>query len=172
MLSENGRICVHLKILNLNKAIRKTWLNILTTEASLYTQVKTPLDNSPENYFEHMSNKQIRNTFKWDFLTWKINNSPYCHCCCKEVETMVHVISNCKYLAICWLRVNNTFKFCGISKQVRTLQYIVISYKTELLDYYGVTYCWTNLDLLYINHIFALTDELNCVIYLNYWHTN
>ena len=76
LLSEYSRICEHvvlselkcktnwlIEILNLKQAIPKTWLNILTTEASLRTKVKTTLDNSPVNYIEHMSNKQIRITY-------------------------------------------------------------------------------------------------------------
>ena len=63
-------------------------------------------------------------------FTWKINNSPYCNCC-NELETIEHCFINCTYLDDVWLRVTNTFKSCGISKQVRSLQYLVVGYKNR-----------------------------------------
>ena len=41
--------------LKLKQAIPKTWLNIITTEASLCTKVNTTLDNSPVNYVEQLT---------------------------------------------------------------------------------------------------------------------
>ena len=51
------------------------------------------------------------------------------------METIQHLFINCKYLDDFWLRVINTFKPCGISKQVRSLQYLVIGITTELVEY-------------------------------------
>jgi len=34
-----------------------------------------------------------------------------------------------------WTRISYVFKTCGVSKQVRSLQYLVIGYKSELLEY-------------------------------------
>ena len=54
---------------------------------------------------------------------------------CNELETIEHFFINCNYLDDVWLRVTNTFKSCGMSKVVRSLQYLVIGYKTWIIEY-------------------------------------
>ena len=126
---------------------------------------------------------------------------------CNELETIEHFFINCKNLDDFWLRVTfNTFKSCGMSKLVRSLQYLVIGYKTELVEYKWINVLFNYIGFtLYKPYICSdrrtklcnwskltdrrtklcniskltdrrtklcnisklLTDELNCVIYLN-----
>ena len=46
---------------------------------------------------------------------------------------LLSTFSSTKNLDDFWLRVTNTFKSWGISKHVRSLQYLVIGYQTHIL---------------------------------------
>jgi len=66
-----------------------------------------------------------------NLFTWKLSNSPCCNFC-NEIETVDHFVIECKCLDNCWTRISYVFKSCGVSKQVISLQYLVIGYKSEL----------------------------------------
>ena len=79
-----------------------------------------------------------------NLFTWKLSNSPCCNFC-NEMETVDHFLIESKCLDTFWTRISNVFKSCGVSKQIRRLQYLVIGYKSELLEYN-----WTNVLFSYI----------------------
>jgi len=54
-----------------------------------------------------------------------------------------------------WTRISYVFKACGVSKQVRSLQYLVIGYKSERLEYN-----WINVLFSYIG--FAIYKSYFC----------
>ena len=55
---------------------------------------------------------------------------------------------DCKCLDTFWTRISYVFKSCGVSKQVRRLQYLVIAYTSEPLDYK-----WINVLFNYIGFV-------------------
>ena len=72
------------------------------------------------------------------------------------METVDHFLIEYKCLDTFWTRISYVFKSCGVSIQVRSLQYLVIGYKSELLEFYLVI-----LVLLFINLIFAVKEGKN-----------
>jgi len=61
------------------------------------------------------------------------------------METIDNFLIECKCLDTFWTRIAYVFKSCGVSIQVRSLQYLVIGYKSELLEYN-----WINVLFSYI----------------------
>ena len=57
-------------------------------------------------------------------------------------------IIQCKCLDTFWTRISYVFKSWGVSKQVRRLQYLVIGYKSDPLDYK-----WINVLFNYIGFV-------------------
>ena len=53
------------------------------------------------------------------------------------------------------------FKSCGVSKQVRSLHYLVIGYKSELLEYNWINVLFSYIGLLFINLIFVVNERKN-----------
>jgi len=64
------------------------------------------------------------------------------------METVEYFLIECKCLDTFWTRISYVFKSCGVSKQVRSLQYLVIGYKSEPLDYK-----WINVLFNYIGFV-------------------
>ena len=62
-------------------------------------------------------------------------------------------------------RISYVFKSCGVSKQERSLQYLVIGYKSELLEYNWTTFYLGILVLLFINLIFVVKEGKNSSTY-------
>ena len=71
------------------------------------------------------------------------------------METVDLFLIECKCLDTFWTRISYVLKSCGVSKQVRRLQYLVIGYKSELLEYN-----WINVLLSYIG--FAIYKSYFC----------
>ena len=89
-----------------------------------------------------------------NLFTWKLSNSPCCNFC-NEMETVDHFLIECKYLDTFWTHISYVFKSCGVSKQVRSLHYLDIGYKSELLEYN-----WINVLFSYIG--FAIYKSYFC----------
>ena len=66
---------------------------------------------------------------------WKIADSPNC-LVCKCIEDYEHFFLTCRKIEPFWQSIANALCSCGISKDLRQLQYIVLGYKTP--DYSNI----------------------------------
>ena len=74
------------------------------------------------------------------------------------METVDHFLIEYKCLDTFWKRISYVFKSCSVSKQVRKLQYLVIGYKSELLEYNWINVLFSYIGFAIYKSYFVVKD--------------